>query len=102
MKHKHYDVIVAWAEGQTIQYKSGRLKQWFDWDQKDMAPVFSVEREYRIKPPPPPKRFFRVWQCETGALSVVCYPENMKELFTDSVENSKSFARWLGEEEEYE
>ena len=46
-KHKHYDVIVAWAAGEEIEVKwngewvaIGRLE----------APVFCADHEYRIKP----------------------------------------------------
>jgi hypothetical protein len=50
MKHKHYDCIVAWANGAKIQarFPNG---EWQDfcypsWDGKDI--------EYRIKPEPKP------------------------------------------------
>jgi hypothetical protein len=50
MRHKHYDMIVAWADGAKIQarFPNG---EWQDfcypiWDGKDI--------EYRIKPEPKP------------------------------------------------
>jgi hypothetical protein len=58
MKHKHYDCIVAGAEGKQIQYKAiRRVEDWqdisftlIDWGDSSL--------EYRIKPEPKPD-FFR-------------------------------------------
>ena len=48
MKHKHYDSIVAWAEGKTVQVKSAG-DEWVDlsWN-----PEWLPENEYRLKPEP--------------------------------------------------
>ena len=46
MRHKHYDVIVAWAEGKEIQCWSKVSKEWFD----DEQPFWFKDYEYRIKP----------------------------------------------------
>ena len=43
-KHKHYDVIVAWAEGAEVEIlDNGR---WVD----AKTPNFAVMHEYRVKP----------------------------------------------------
>jgi hypothetical protein len=47
MKHKHYDVIVAWAEGKKIQIKAN--EKWFDLNNYASA-SFCNYAEYRIKP----------------------------------------------------
>ena len=47
MKHKHYDMIVAWAEGKKIQLMTGR--GWEDWIGK-FSPRWDVDLEYQIKP----------------------------------------------------
>jgi len=53
MKHKHCDLIVAWANGAEIEYTSPILKEWHivsprhSWDS---------DLEYRIKPPEPVKK----------------------------------------------
>jgi hypothetical protein len=47
MKHKHYDLIVAWAEGKEIEYK--------DYDSRWYVinnPMWHNLTEYRIKPEP--------------------------------------------------
>ena len=47
--HKHRDVIIAWANGEEIQYK-GSLGTWIDWKKGQMGPTFDSDGEYRIKP----------------------------------------------------
>lgn len=51
-KHKHYDVIVAWAEGKTVQFKSPADNEWIDVVPSSDAssPAFRSHVEYRIKP----------------------------------------------------
>jgi len=46
-KHRHYDVIVAWAAGEEIQYFWGF--QWCDWEETS-CPSFAGTAEWRIKP----------------------------------------------------
>ena len=51
MKHKHYDCIVAWAEGKTIQKFNDNKGQWEDVS----GPPFWVNSfQYRIKTEPKP------------------------------------------------
>ena len=40
MRHKWYDVIVAWANGESIQLKSPGCPKWFDLDDYDGSPNF--------------------------------------------------------------
>ena len=42
--HKHRDLIIAWANGEKIQYKENN--EWID----RVSPVWSDFTEYRIKP----------------------------------------------------
>jgi len=57
-KHKHYDVIVAWAAGEEIQFKGDWGGPWEDWDKKyapsfhpeKYAPSFHPDLDWRIKP----------------------------------------------------
>ena len=45
MKHKHAELIKAWADGATIQYR-----HWgSDW-KDSRSPTWDVNWEYRIKP----------------------------------------------------
>jgi len=43
MRHKHADLIHAWAEGAEIQFKG--VDTWHD-----CSPIWSGVKEYRIKP----------------------------------------------------
>lgn len=52
MKHKHCDLIVAWANGAQIQYIDGS-GAWCDCFKNE--PCWVEEDEYRIKPEPPAK-----------------------------------------------
>lgn len=50
--HVHAEIIKAWADGETIQFRNGR-GDWYDLKQED-TPGFHVCYEYRIKPEPKP------------------------------------------------
>jgi hypothetical protein len=56
MKHKHYDCIVAWAEGKDIQFKAFSHSEWEDVDMK--GEEWYEHYTYRIKPEPKPD-FYR-------------------------------------------
>ena len=49
MRHKHADVITAWASGQEIEYKDPEMRMWFNW----RSTSWNDELEYRIKPKEP-------------------------------------------------
>jgi hypothetical protein len=45
-KHKHYDVIVAWAAGEEIEYRLDPNDSWLSI----VDPSWNSSTEYRIKP----------------------------------------------------
>lgn len=47
-KHKHYDVIVAWANGEQIQWRDRGALEWEDISSSPMGWHNLVE--YRVKP----------------------------------------------------
>ena len=51
MKHQHYDMIVAWAEGKTVQNFNDRRMCWEDLTGD---PYWVDSFQYRIKPEPKP------------------------------------------------
>ena len=55
MKHKHADLIHAWADGAQIQVKAFNLT----WDDRE-KPLWCLNREYRIKPEPDVIRYITV------------------------------------------
>ena len=52
-KHKYYDVIVAWANGEKIQHRYPNEDKWFDFcfdnEHNGAVPAFN-SKEWRIKP----------------------------------------------------
>jgi hypothetical protein len=58
MKHKHYDMIVAWADGAQIQSRNDISGSWED----NRLPMWAQDTMYRIKPEPKPdlKLYFEV------------------------------------------
>ena len=55
MKHKHYDLIVAWAEGAVIEEYRLNLDQWVE---PKPYPIWDERFSYRIKPEPKPKEYY--------------------------------------------
>lgn len=47
-KHRHYDVIVAWAAGEEIEWRYAPKEDWEDLTVEH--PVFDERFEFRIKP----------------------------------------------------
>ena len=64
--HPHQHIIMAWAEGKSIQYRFNDD----DWSDVSplVAPSFSVYAEYRIKPEPKPpySLYAQVCAADTG------------------------------------
>ena len=65
MKHKHYDYIVAWAEGKQIQYKCSDGS----WQDTIYTPAWEDTIEYRIKSEEI-VRYLTVWYDEESGLSI--------------------------------
>ena len=47
-KHKHYDCIVAWAEGKPIELYNIHTEEWYLCNDPSWVTTF----QYRIKPEP--------------------------------------------------
>ena len=92
-RHKHADVIIAWAEGKDVQV-------WEEFSWRDVtveAPTFMGEK-YRIKPPAKKYKlalFDR--HCETSFVKAA-----NNEFETGEYEKSRNFIRWLTDWIEYE
>ena len=50
MKHKHAELIKAWADGAIIQFYAKERDKWLDC----LSPSWVIEVNYRIKPEPRP------------------------------------------------
>tara|TARA_R110000868_G_scaffold73832_2_gene213717 strand:+ start:790 stop:1104 length:315 start_codon:yes stop_codon:yes gene_type:complete len=55
-RHKHYDVIIAYANGAKIQVARGQQGPWNDC----YAPNFNPDCLYRVKPEPEPDAIMNV------------------------------------------
>ena len=55
MRHKHADLIIAWANGAEIQTYRLLPDEWID----TFAPAWVEDSRYRIKPEPKPDVEFR-------------------------------------------
>jgi len=92
-RHKHADVIIAWAEGKDVQVRDEGTSRWYDI--KGKFPLFDEDREHRIKPPAKKYRvaLFNNYTC-------VCTADNMND--ASSYEKDTGFVRWLTDWVEYE
>ena len=93
-RHKHADVIIAWAEGKDVQIWDDVAKRW--WGVTN--PSFYEDREYRIKPPAKKYRLALFdLHCETSFVKAA-----NNEFGTGEYEKSRNFIRWLTDWIEYE
>ena len=62
MRHRHAEAIIAWAEGNPIQYKHYLSEGWRDCSGD---PMWDAETEYRIKPEKKPDvvRYAGIGKC---------------------------------------
>lgn len=91
-RHKHADVIHAWAEGAIIQYSLNSI-EWRDCFANQ--PLWESHRFYRIKPAKKVIKF-RNWLMKSG--DIVTHQEDR----TPDPTQSKNFVGWIGEWQEVE
>ena len=94
-RHKHADVIIAWAEGADVQVWDDINDMWDDVTVE--APTFTGKK-YRIKPPAKKYRVALFKYHNTGAAASVANNEEDGEFF----ERGPRFVRWLTDWIEYE
>ena len=95
-RHKHADVIIAWAEGKDVQVWDFIQNEWGDVTVE--SPTWCEDWKYRIKPPAKKYRvaLFRRHNCES--LVVACN----SQVTADNYESLPDFVRWLTDWIEYE
>ena len=95
-RHKHADVIIAWAEGKAVQVRDEGTNRWYDI--KGKFPLFNEDREHRIKPP---ANKYRVALFESGTS---IYYTSTADTLEDAefYEKDIGFIRWLTDWIEYE
>lgn len=93
-RHKHADVIIAWAEGKDVQIWDSTQKEWCDVIE---SANWSDDCKYRIKPPANKYRvalFKRDSEYYTLAVN--------NQAYADIIESRKELIRWLTDWIEYE
>ena len=94
-RHKHADVIIAWAEGKDVQVWDKFHGEWRNVDND--AVYFMAEYKYRIKPITKKYRVALLKDSrEFYALAV-----NSQD-YADTMEQREGFVRWLTDWVEYE
>ena len=93
-RHKHADVIIAWAEGKDIQIWDEGTKRWYDIVGK--FPLFNEDRKHRIKPP---ANRYRVALLNKGSIYTSTADTQGD---ADFFEAAPGFVRWLTDWVEYE
>lgn len=49
-KHKHYEMIMAWAAGETLEFWSSTLERWVSFTNKNSIDWNFEPTQFRIKP----------------------------------------------------
>lgn len=93
-RHKHADVIIAWAEGKDVQVWDENNKCWLDVVAD--CPKFRLFDKYRIKPP---AKKYRVALFCDGSEGYTSTADNQET--SNEYEGMYNFARWLTDWIEY-
>ena len=94
-RHKHADVIIAWAEGKDVQVWDKDTKGWVAV--RTNTPAFIEDWEYRIKPPAKKYRVALFNNNGNIYTSTADTPEDV-----EFYEKGIGFVRWLTDWIEYE
>ena len=96
-RHKHADVIIAWAEGAEIEHRAGPNRPWLPMTNTSSWYGYD-DVEYRIKPPAKKYRVAMFRKLDEAPFAVAA----SSQVIADSFESMPSFARWLTDWIEYE
>ena len=88
-RHKHADVIIAWAEGKDVQVWDCDNQKWLDVTVE--KPLFTLDK-YRIKPP---AKKYRVALFEDTISGNTYTSTADKPEDAELCEKNQGFVRWL-------
>jgi len=94
-RHKHADVIIAWAEGKDVQIWNSINKRWVDLVLAN--PNFRADK-YRIKPPAKKYKVALLLNDDNEPYTVSVNNQD----YADIIEQRTDFVRWLTDWIEYE
>lgn len=86
-RHKHADVIIAWANGAEIEYRETSTSLW-SWAR---MPCWYEDYEYRVKPP---TKKYRVGLFKYPSVEAVVSVAN-SEHDAERYKENEYFVRWL-------
>ena len=93
-RHKHADVIIAWANGAEIECRGQPSRGWIT----ATNPNWNAEYEYRVKQP---AKKYRVGLFKYPGVEAVVSVANSEE-DAERYEENQQFVRWLTDWIEYE
>lgn len=93
-RHKHADVIIAWAEGAEIEYRNLPGATWMS---VGTIPGWVENHEYRVKPPA--KKYRAALFKYPGVEAVVSVANSEED--AERYEENRQFVRWLTDWIEY-
>jgi hypothetical protein len=91
MKHKNYDIIVAWAKGKPIQFQPILGGGWVDFNSTIIPDFNSMFIEWRIKPEIP----FRKYRVALLKDEDFYYTASNDGCDNEDFEESVFFVKWL-------
>jgi len=93
MKHKHSELIKAWADGAEIQYYDPGLFTWVDMCGRELN--WHPEAQYRIKPEKKIVKYrLSLSNCNGNYSVYACTPD-----YYEIMAYKQSFIKWLGDEQ---
>jgi len=107
-KHRWYDVIVAWANGEKIQFRRDNGEEWETYTPDfNAVPAFNCRYIWRIKPKTTTKKYRMALVNRYGGIEVkepyVIAIDVTHFSIDDPAEyNTQGFIRWVGEPVEVE
>ena len=96
-RHKHADVIIAWAEGAEIEHRASPDRPWLPMTNTSSWYGYD-DVEYRVKPPPKKYRVALFRHAGEAPLAVAANSQGN----ADNFEHLLGFVRWLTDWIEYE
>lgn len=102
-KHRWYDVIVAWANGEKIQCNDSRFRsKWVDYDSSCTPDFCDGYFQWRIKPKTIIKKYRMALVKDIGVYNVVSLDVSLFNLDFPAEREVQGFIRWIGDIAEVE
>ena len=103
-KHRWYDVIVAWANGEKIQcrWSGAAVPHWRDYEYSEVPAFNDDNYMWRIKPKTITKKYRMALVKDTCYEGCTCVEVTNTSIDDPAEYNVLGFIRWVGEPVEVE